>query len=333
MFRSARVAPILAVMLAATLSACGADSETTKPASQVAVKVNKDEVTVHQLNEVLSRAGNLPADQVKQASGAALERLIDQELMVQQAQDRKLDRDPKVMQSLEFARREILARAYAEQVVGAASRPTDAQISAFYDDNPGLFSKRRIYNLQELNIKLAPERIDEMRAQLQAAGTAQQFAAWLTDQNIPFTANAGNKPAEQLPLEVLKGLHQLNPGQVAVSRTPTGVLLLFVAGVRDEPIDQTKARPFIEQYLLNQTRTELAKSEVKRLRELATIEYVGDFAPPAPADTSTSQVKAPASSPVTPATAPVTPAAAPPANADTDAAARAILEKGAAGLK
>lgn len=323
MFRSTPVASLLALALSAALVGCGSDTGGSKPATQVAVKVNKEEISVHQLNDVLARAGNVPADQVKQASTAALERLIDQELMVQQAKDRKLDRDPKVMQSLEFARREVLARAYAEQVVGTAPRPSEAQIAAFYDENPGLFSKRRIYNLQELNIRMPAERFDEVRDKLQAAGNLQQLGAWLTEQNIPFTANAGTKPAEQLPLEMLKGLSQLNPGQVAVSRTPTGALLLFVAGVRDEPIDRTKARPFIEQYLLNQTRTELAKAEVARLRGVATIEYVGDFAPP-----STPVAAAPATAVTAPAAA--VPMAAPAADAD---AVRSAIEKGAAGLK
>lgn len=326
MFRSTPVASLLALTLSAVLVGCGSDSGTggAKPATQVAVKVNKEEISVHQLNDVLARAGNVPAEQVKQASTAALERLIDQELMVQQAKDRKLDRDPKVMQSLEFARREVLARAYAEQVVGTAARPSEAQISAFYDDNPGLFSKRRIYNLQELNIRMPAERFDEVREKLQSAGNLQQLAAWLTEQNIPFTANAGTKPAEQLPLEMLKGLSQLNPGQVAVSRTPTGALLIFVAGVRDEPIDRTKARPFIEQYLLNQTRTELAKAEVARLRGVATIEYMGDFAP-----ASTPVAAAPAA-PASPAAVPTAPVAVPAADAD---AVRSAIEKGAAGLK
>lgn len=314
MSHSVRFAPVLlGVVVAGLLVGCGSKEGSGKPASQVAVKVNAEEVSVHQLNDLLARSGNIPQDQVKSATATAVERLIDQELLVQQAKDRKLDRDPKVMQSLEFARREILARAYGDQVVSAASRPTDSQIDAFYDENPALFSKRRIYSLQELNIRVEAERFDEVRSRLQSGGNVQQLTAWLTEQNIPFSASAGTKPAEQLPLDLLKNLGQLNPGQAVASRTPTGTLVFFVAGARDEPIDRAKAKPFIETYLLNQARAELAKTEIKRLRDVATIEYIGNFKPDA----------APA----------VKAAPAPEAPANGGDAMRAIIEKGGAGLK
>lgn len=321
MYRTVRLAPLITLLGASLIIGCSADSERAKPASQVVVKVNKDEISVHQLNELLARGGNISADQVKQASAAALERLIDQELMVQQARDRKLDRDPKVMQAIETARREILARAYAEQVAGMGPRPTGAQVSAFYAENPGLFSKRRVYNIQELSVRIPTERVDELRQQVQSADNLHGLAAWLNEQAIPFTATAGVKPAEQLPLEMLGPLSKMKEGQVAINRTPVGVSLILIEGARDEPIDEVRARPFIEQYLTAQARTELARAEIKRLRQIASIEYVGDFADKAPAAVADTPAIGNATAPAVASTT------------STDSALRAALEKGAAGLK
>lgn len=107
-----RTAAVTAAVLASLgLAACsGGDKD--KPASQVAAKVNKEEISVHQINYLLQRQPGLKPEQAESASKTALERLIDQELAVQKAEELKLDRDPRVVQALDAARREILSRFY-----------------------------------------------------------------------------------------------------------------------------------------------------------------------------------------------------------------------------
>jgi EpsD family peptidyl-prolyl cis-trans isomerase len=300
------------------LVGCSAKEDKSSP-TQVAVKVNKGEISVHQVNDLLSRSGNIPQDQVARARSATVERLIDQELLLQQAKDNKLDRNPNVMQMLEFSRREILARAYGEQVANNAVRPTEAQVSKFYDEHPELFAKRRIYSLQEINLQMPPDRLEEVRAHLQSASNPQQLMTWFNEQKIPFTVNTGIKPAEQIPLEVLKNLAKLNAGQAGFIQTPTGGILLFIAGVQDEPVDRAKAKPVIENFLLNQTRAESIKAEIKRLRDMASINYVGDFAPPDAAPAAPT-----GQSPVAP----------PPADtAPSDSSVQSIIEGGGFKLK
>jgi len=280
--RSVAASLCAAVCLTGMLVGCNAKENTDKSSpSQVAVKVNKEEISVHQVNDLLSRAGNIPEDQVGRARSAAVERLIEQELLLQQAKNSKLDRNPRVMQMIEFSRREILARAYGEQIAGGAQRPTEAQISKFYDENPVLFSKRRIYSLQEINLQIPPDRFEEVRAHLQASSNLQQLTTWLNEQKIPFAVSAGVKAAEQIPLELAKNLSQLNAGQAAFVRTPAGALLILVGGVQEEPVDRTKAKPVIENLLIAQARAESVRAEIKRLREAASVDYIGDFVPPA----------------------------------------------------
>lgn len=326
MFRSIRIAPFcVAVALAGALAGCGAKDGASKSPSQVAVKVNKEEISVHQINDLLARGGNIPQDRLKSATIAAVERLIDQELLLQQAKERKLDRDPRVLQLLEFSRREILARAYGEQVAGATPRPTDAQINAFYNENPALFANRRVFNLQEISITAPAERVDEIQARLKSRASLQQLLDWLKEKDIQFAVNAGTKAAEQLPAEVLKNIAQMNPGQAFATRTPTGMALVSIGGVRDEPIDRARAKPFIENYLLGQARGEKVKEEISRLRKAAAIEYVGDFAPPAAAadDQTTAAPEGQEASP----------AVKPGDDKDGEDAARSVIEQGAARLR
>ena len=87
-------------------------------APQVAAKVGTEEISVSQVNQLLRRtstAGTSP--QTAQAMGReVLEKLIDQQLAVEQAKETKLDRSPDVVSQIEAARREILARAYLQQI-------------------------------------------------------------------------------------------------------------------------------------------------------------------------------------------------------------------------
>src|SRR5437868_1418263 len=145
---AARTAAVAIADLTVLLAGCG-DKKKEKAASQTAARVNKEEITVHQINHVLQAQRGLPPEQAASASKQILEKLIDQELTVQKAGEQKLDRDPKVVAAIDAARREIISRAYLEKIGAGAPKPSPEEIKAYYDSNPALFKERRVYNLQE----------------------------------------------------------------------------------------------------------------------------------------------------------------------------------------
>ena len=89
---------------------------------------------------------------------------------MQKADELKLDRDPRVVQQLEAARREIVARAYLEKV-GEARQPSPRprRSRSTTTTSPALFKDRRIYSLQEIAIEAKPEQVAQLRAQARAA--------------------------------------------------------------------------------------------------------------------------------------------------------------------
>jgi|HigsolmetaAR202D_1030399.scaffolds.fasta_scaffold00205_26 EpsD family peptidyl-prolyl cis-trans isomerase len=318
MRRAAVAAAVISALLAAGCGERGSD----KPASQVAAKVNKGEISVHQINFVLQRQHGLKQEQAEAASKAVLEKLIDQELAVQRAAEMKLDRDPRVVQALEAARREILARFYLEKVAEAAAKPTPEEIKAYYDNKPALFRERRVYNLQEVAIKAEPDRLPEIEQRLKAATSSAEFLEYLKASGIDFAVNQAARAAEQLPLGLLDAFHELKDGQALMVPSPSGAQAIFVLASREMPVDEVRARPAIEQFILNERKRKLIEEDMKALRASAQIEYLGKFADAGAAGGAAAA--APAAPTATDASRVTT------TDADDDAAA---INKGLSGIK
>ncbi len=269
----------LAAVAAATLlllAACSGSRD--KAASQTAAKVNKDEVTVHQVNFVLQQQRNLRPEQAEAASKQILERLIDQQLALQRADEMKLDREPRVVQQLEAVRQEIIARAYLERVGEAAPKPTPEEVKSYYNDKPALFSERRVYSIQEIAVEARPDQVPALREKLGASKNISEFVDYLQANNFRFTGNQAVRAAEQLPLNSLDAFAKMKDGQAMLVPNPNGIQVIAIGGSRLQPVTQEEARPAIEQFILNERKRKLIEEELKNLRAVASIEYVGKFA-------------------------------------------------------
>ena len=268
----------VAVCVAATMLAGCGGAKKDKAASQSAAKVNKEEITVHQINFVLQQQRGLKPEQVDGASRQILEKLIDQELAVQKASELKIDRDARVAQMIEAARREIVSRAYLEKLSEGAPKASPEEVKTYFDAHPALFSERRTYSIQELAIEVKPEQIDEVKTRLEAAKDANDFVEYLKSAGLKFGANQAVRAAEQLPEATLATLAKMKDGQAIFSPAPNGAQVVFLAGSRSQPVTLDQARPAIEQFLFNERKRKLVADDLKGLRAAAKIEYVGKYA-------------------------------------------------------
>jgi EpsD family peptidyl-prolyl cis-trans isomerase len=262
--------------------------------------------------------GNLSPDQAKKAANQVLKSMVDQQLLVQKAVEDKVDRDPQVVQTLEAARRQILAQALIQKLTANQAKPSDAELADYYAKNPALFAERRIYRLQEINVQVTPANVEAVKAQLQQTKNLGDFINWLKAQNIPARAGQSTKTAEQLPLELLPRLHQMKDGQAMTFAAPGALNILVVAGSQTQPLTQEQAKPMIERYLGNAKKREAAEAELKKLKEKAKVEYLGEYVD------AGKEAPAPAAAPAAAAPAP----AQTPAGVDASA-----IEKGVSSLK
>lgn len=275
------VVSCLVVMLAA---GCGKDADPGKPvATQVAAKVNSDEITVHQVNAALGRTPNVSPPLAEQAKREVLERLIDQQLAMQQAIHKKLDRTPAVQMAMEAARREILARAYMDQVFAAEPKPTAEEIKQYYAGHPALFAQRRVFMLEELAVSGGKEIAEPLRQRAAKARSLKDIADWLQARQVPFSPNRGVRAAEQIPLELLPKLQAAKDGEIVITESGDLRRVIRVVTSRAEPVDEATASPRIAQFLANRRSREVAEAELKQLKAGAEIRYTGEFAEPAAA--------------------------------------------------
>ncbi len=263
---------LLAVALAA---GCG-KSEDSKVATQVAAKVNSDEITVHQINGILARE-NVPPEAAAQAKRQILERLIDQQLAKQQAIEKKLDRSPNTLQALEAAKNDILARSYLEQIASSQPKPTTDEAKKYYAEHPELFTQRRLFNLEELAVQPTAGLGAQLKEQAAKARSLQEIAEWLKSRQVRFAENRGVRAAEQIPLDLLPKLQAMKSGEIQAIEGAGGLYVVRIVATVASPVDEATAVPRIQQFLFNQRSGAAIASEIKQVRGKAKIEYLGEF--------------------------------------------------------
>ena len=273
----------LSLLVAALLAGCGdkkneaADDEKTAP-TQVAAKVNGTELTVYQVNYALQRISNMDQNQAKAASLQVVKNLVNQEVIAQKALDDKLDRDPMVVQALDAARRQILAEAYMSKKLGTSVESSDGEVTEYFNQHPELFSKRKLYRLQEISIKAPREKHDAISAQLNRFKKLDDFVAWLKAEKLETKTGHGVKSAEQLPIRVASQLSNMPDGRALIVNTPEELTVIILVDSRLQPVTLEQAKPAIDRMLQTQARQKAAKAELDALKSAAKIEYLGEFA-------------------------------------------------------
>jgi EpsD family peptidyl-prolyl cis-trans isomerase len=298
-----------AIAMAASLAACGDKAE--KKPGQTLAKVNDTEITVLQLNEELGRA-NVQAGQVEAARKQLLEALVDRQLLLDEAEKEKLDRDPKVLQAIERAKASILAQSYLQKRIGTPERPTKEEIATYFNQNPQLFAQRKQFDIRQL--VLATRDVEgELKAVIDSSKSLDEVAAWMDAHKVKYARAQLSRNSGELPQGLSAKLQSMPKGQLFIVREGERSLLNTLVDIREAPATLEQAAPQIEQFLVNKKNKEAAEAELKRLRTAAKIEYMNQPAGTPAATPAAAAAPAPAPAP-----------AAPAADAAADANARGV---------
>lgn len=269
----------VALVAAALLAGCEKPDGADK--SPAVATVAGEAISETELNQAMARLGELDEAQRAEARSKLLQLLIDQRLIAAAAKRAGVDKEPAVAAAMAQASRQALAEAYVERSTRDIAKPTESEIAAYYAQHPELFGQRRIYRVQELELKIDPARRGEVEAKLQSSRSMGDFVNWLKEQGIDGKAATAVKPAEQIPAPLLARLAQMRDGQVALLPSRPGYMLVQqLLESQLQPVTLEQSAPAIERVLLAQKRKAHLEAEVKKLRESAKIEYASGFAPP-----------------------------------------------------
>ncbi len=267
--------PLTAAML--VLAACGKDLDAAGD-GQVAATVNGKAIIFHQTIDP-AHAGDpgQPPPPPSQEAVATLDRLIDQELLAQRAQEMNLDKDPAVMLEMEGVRHHILAQAYVNRGMRVVEASSD-EIGRFYQEHPALFEQRRIYYFQELITHVGREHLEVFQRLATTSGRLDDIAGWLSDNGLPFQRVISIKTAEQLPAALLPRLAVMQNAQLTVFEGSDSLNIVQLMTSQPAPLSLSEASPSIEKMLLAEKRQAFMRDKARELREKADIRYLGPFA-------------------------------------------------------
>lgn len=272
--RSAFNLALTLACVAVLLAACGRKSEDT---SATLATVNGDRITQDQLDFAIKQIAAARPGASAPASANVLESLVEQRLAVQKAEKDKLDRNPGVLQALEAARKDALARYYIEQFVAKVPKPGAEEVKQYYDAHPANFAQRNAYVIQKVEARVAADKAGALAAQAQAASGAAAVAGLLKAQADAVNVTESTQPAESLgPL--LPKISTMTAGQTIAIPQPTGLAALTLVDVKPQPLTLAQAQPAIEQMLWTQKKREALQAETKDLRSKARVDYLGKFA-------------------------------------------------------
>ena len=274
--RSALAATVLCLSLVTVACGKGGDK---KASSQVAVKVNGDEVSVHQVDLILRRqAANVPANQQDVVTRRVVETLVDQEILSQAARKDKLDQDPQVVQMMEAAKRDVLARAYLERLSDKVTEPSSDEVDRYYDSHPNLFSQRRLYSLQETTVAMPADKAAQLKEKLEATPSMEKLDEVLKAESVRSNTRQLSISAEDVPLGLLDQLAALKEGRSVVQLQEGGGRVLTMINSKLSPIPPAQAKRLIAMHLVKERQRNALQQGVKALREQSKIEYQGRYA-------------------------------------------------------
>lgn len=261
------------LLLASAVTMTGCKRAAT---GQVVAVVNGEEVSLSELNGELQRAGAQGGDK-KAIQAAALQGLIDRKLLVQQARDRGIDKDPEYLQQQRRLNDELMISMLGKQVTKNVPVPSTTEVGQYVAAHPTMFAQRTIYALDQIQFAAPADRA-KLKS-LEADHSLDEVATTLSQMGIKFARQKGMMDTAQTPPALIAQISKLPPTEPFVLASGGRVIVSVIADKRIQPLDPDQSRQLATQAIRREAVSDIAKKQVKQARDSAKIEYQAGFTP------------------------------------------------------
>jgi len=311
MLRSVSLVALTSLSLA--LSGCQKKAE-----GQVVAIVNGEEITLSELNAEIADL-NVPESADKNLiRSRVLQRMVDRRLLVQDAKEAGLDRDPAYLTQERRMQEQLLVSMYGRKAMETVKVPDTNALDGYISSHPAQFSQRKRYKLDQLQIDVPsdPRRLRD----LESAHTLEEVASRLTSMNIPFQRGTGNFDSATVAPQVLQRLEALPAGEPFIVPQGNKIIINAITGFDPVGVQTDQARQLAAQAMRTEELNKIGENRLKEAKAKAKVEYQPGFEPKPGAANETGAPELPAMGGPAPAgatpaaPAPATNAAAPAAN-------------------
>lgn len=257
------------LMLVLTLPGCQQHAQEN---SQVIAKVNKEEITVHQLNAATLESLNQTSPHVVDKN-VLLNKLIEDSLLKQALIKNQLHQ-PSVVQSLTNALVKAYADVYRRLFLENVITPTDRQITDYLKKHPEFFEQRQLFEIFEITFNTSLS-IDDINFLGYQADSMNVLKEWLKEHRLDTYHRTIFVTTENLRPEFFKHGFLKSGSAIILFTDDDGYKRFqFATPVKFVPITGNEALMFARENLIKELRNERLQHEISRLKAIAAIEVL-----------------------------------------------------------
>lgn len=230
----------------------------------------------HRLREL-----SIPAE-AKKPKERVMELLIDQHILVQQADKEGLLKQQGVPERITLLKEASLAAKYLERAsTASAGNPTEREIVQFINGRPAYFAERKIFRYKETVLAMAAQDQLENVHNAIAGKSSREIEQWATSTGAVVARNAPWLGPDRLPQQHFVAMAQMQPGQSRAIAANGGqaISVLELIATHDDPLDEEQARSVASDILRQQAKAKAAQEIVEKLVAKADIEYAPEYKP------------------------------------------------------
>lgn len=267
---TARLALASAVLI--SLSACSGE-----PTGQVVAVVNGEEITQQELNAEISELPAPPVGDKEAIRRQVLQQIVDRRLIAQVAKEDGLDKDPMYITRQRRLNEELLVQMYGTKIADTVRVPDAASIKKYLADNPGKFSNRTAYLVDQISFDLPndPSVLKALEADKSMADVEQTLKRF----NVSYDTGKNTIDSMSIPTPALNQILALPPGEPFVVPTQGKIVVSVITGRQAVPTSEEDATPVAAQTMRAENLGKVLQTRLDEARTKATITYQEGLAP------------------------------------------------------